>query len=475
MKKIIVLIIGLFLVIPITTKAATIDWTLDREVFVHRIINGKYHLTNMPYLTVDNNIAYCIEPGLDLEKNGTMTPTFNINDTSVKKSIKRASIIGYYGYKKFGHDDKKYYMAAQKLIWLEMGAESVKYTYDREGNNLIDISKYENDILNEVNNYDKTPIFDIKDKYMVGDTVKLKSKNMKLDGYELYSPSNTISMNKDGVTIKIQDNNKNTFKLVKKNDNTKTVFYYKSGLQTVATFGVPYEVNKSYDLNYTYGSIKVKKYDSDLKIASSFNSYTSIKGAVYGIYDEDNNLLFKGETDSNGEIIFNNLKKGTYKIKEIKPSLGYNIDNKEYIVKLDSNNIKGEVISYEKVIEGNVEITKLFNNKEKNTLDNEEGILFGIYTKDDMLVKQGVTDKNGKITFTLPYGKYIIKQLSTKPNVDMVDDINIEINEEGKMLKYRLINNKIEDELPKTGKNLYDTLILVGVIFGLLIYEKKFS
>lgn len=68
MKKIIVLIIGLFLVVPITTKAATIDWTLDREVFVHRIINGKYHLTNMPYLTVDNNIAYCIEPGLDLEK-----------------------------------------------------------------------------------------------------------------------------------------------------------------------------------------------------------------------------------------------------------------------------------------------------------------------------------------------------------------------------------------------------------------------
>ena len=157
MKKVLLFMVGIISIIMPTkvfAETATIDWELDRSIVVHRIINGEYHVNNMPYLTANEKVVYCIEPGVDLEKGGTMQSTYDKSNTSVRRDIKRASLIGYYGYQKFGHNDPKYYMAAQRLIWLEMGATSAWFTYDREGNDLVDVSYYENEILKMVNNHD---------------------------------------------------------------------------------------------------------------------------------------------------------------------------------------------------------------------------------------------------------------------------------------------------------------------------------
>lgn len=476
MKKIFLVIISIFLFIPVIAKAgendSIITWELDRTIFVHRIINGEYHLTNMPFLTVNGNVAYCIEPGPELEKNGTMSSTSNINDTTVNKDVTFASLIGYYGYKKFGHDDPMYYVAAQKLIWLEMGASSVKFTYDREGNNEIDISKYENEILSMVNRHDVVPEFDLKDNYVVGEDVVLKDKNNILNDYNLYSSSSIIRKDSENIYIKIQDKKEmNNFNLVRKSDNTKTIYYYKPGLQTVATFGFPYKVSKEYKLNYTYGSIKLNKYDIDNKLL--------LKGAEYTLYDDLDNIIDVKSTNEKGNLIFNNLTFGKYKIKETKAPLGYNLDNTMYDVVIDSNNIENSIECYDKIIKGVLNITKLYNNKEKGNFELEKDILFGIYDLNNNLIDSKRTDIYGNVSFELNYGKYIVKQLSTPEGIDKVDNFFIEITKQDEEINYTLVNNKIEEdikELPQTGKSNYNIVfssIFMFILSLLFYYEKK--
>ena len=478
MKKIFLVIISIFLFIPVIAKAgvndSTITWELDRSIFVHRVINGEYHLTNMPFLTVNGNVAYCIEPGPELEKDGTMSSTSNIKDTTVNKDVTRASLIGYYGYKKFGHNDPMYYVAAQKLIWLEMGASSVKFTYDREGNNEIDISKYENEILSMVNRHDVVPEFDVKDNYVVGEDVVLKDKNNILNDYNLHSSSSIIRKDSENIYIKIQDKKEmNNFNLVRKSDNTKTIYYYKPGLQTVATFGFPYKVSKEYKLNYTYGSIKLNKYDIDNKLL--------LKGAEYTLYDDLDNIIDVKSTNEKGDLIFNNLTFGKYKIKETKAPLGYNLDNTMYDVVIDSNNIENSIECYDKIIKGVLNITKLYNNKEKGNFELEKDILFGIYDLNNNLIDSKRTDIYGNVSFELNYGKYIVKQLSTPEGIDKVDNFFIEITKQDEEINYTLVNNKIEEdikELPQTGKSNYNIVfssIFMFILSLLFYYEKKIA
>ena len=403
-----------------------------------------------------------------------MSSTSNINDTTVNKDVTFASLIGYYGYKKFGHDDPMYYVAAQKLIWLEMGANSVKFTYDREGNNEIDISKYENEILSMVNRHYVVPEFDVKDNYVVGEDVVLKDKNNILNDYNLYSSSSIIRKDSENIYIKIQDKKEmNNFNLVRKSDNTKTIYYYKPGLQTVATFGFPYKVSKEYKLNYTYGSLKLNKYDVDNKLL--------LKGAEYTIYDDLDNIIDVKSTTEKGDLIFNNLTFGKYKIKETKAPLGYNLDNTMYDVVIDSNNIENSIECYDKIIKGVLNITKLYNNKEKGNFELEKDILFGIYDLNNNLIDSKKTDIYGNVSFELNYGKYIVKQLSTPEGIDKVDNFFIEITKQDEEINYTLVNNKIEEdikELPQTGKSNYNIVfssIFMFILSLLFYYEKKIA
>ena len=76
-------------------------------------------------------------------------------------------------------------MAAQELIWREMGVENVWWTDKKEGGNTLNIESYKSEIMNLVNKYEISPEFDFKDKYIVGDELSLNDKNNVLNGYEL--------------------------------------------------------------------------------------------------------------------------------------------------------------------------------------------------------------------------------------------------------------------------------------------------
>ena len=481
MRKIILFIVGIisvFIPTKLLAAPAVIDWQLDRSVFVHRIINGEYHLNNMPYLTANGNIVYCIEPGLDLDKGGTMESTENISDTSVSKDITRASLIGYYGYQKFGHNDPKYYMAAQKLIWLEMGASSVKYTSDREGNSIIDTTWYENEILKMVNNHNRLPEFNFDNYYLVGDEVVLSDNNNVLKNYEVIKSKGNVTIDGNNIKIDVVEN-ANNFTLRTKSDNSKTVYYYKSGMQTVASFGFPYAKEKEYHILTTRGKITLTKKDYDKNDIVPYNDEVSLQGALYGLYNESGEQISQNETDEYGSLMFTNLAKGTYIIKELKPSLGYTLAD-DITVIIDKDNLDLKVDSCEKVIKGKVKLTKLLDDYENNTTTLEPNITFVVYDISSNLIDEKTTDNNGNITFDLPYGTYIVKQLTNIEGITNVEDFEVSIKNDDEILEYVLVNRvipkKVIQSLPRTGKKDYLPFLLVILCLLLIKYnhEKKY-
>ncbi len=482
MKKILLFIIGIISIIMPTkvfAETATIDWDLDRSIVVHRIINGEYHVNNMPYLTANGKVVYCIEPGVDLEKGGTMQSTYDKSDTSVRRDIKRASLIGYYGYQKFGHNDPKYYMAAQRLIWLEMGATSAWFTYDREGNELVDVSYYENEILKMVNNHDKTPQFDSNINYLAGDEITLTDQNNILKDYEIESSSGNVKIDGNSLKINVLPNNSNNFTLKRKSDNTKTVFYYKNGLQTVASFGFPYDVKKVYNVVPVFGTINLNKLDFDTNNNIPYNKNVSLENAEYTLYDENNNVVDIALTDEYGKLSFTGLIKGNYYIKETRPSKGYNLNEEVIAVTIDKDNIEVNINTYEKVIKGFVDIRKLLDDSYTNETVMEPNIEFSVYDDEDNFIISRRTDLNGKLSFELPYGKYIIKQTYSPLGVTKVKDFEVDIKNNNEILEYTLLNRVIHNRkiktLPRTGKKDYSVYLLFLTIFLYLWYkyEKK--
>ncbi len=499
-KKITLLLLAVIMLLPfIKVKALSndsyVDWNLDRSIFAHQYRNGSDHITNLAMITVNGVYGYCIEPGILADKASYYSSTTSINDTPLSGiDTRRLSLIGYYGYGYEGHNTKEYYMATQELIWRYMGVENVWWTDKKVGGNIINIDSYKNEILRLVNLYDVTPSFNFKEEYMVGDEIILPDNNKVLNGYDVFQNQN-VTKDGNNIKIKVSDGN-NKFTLKRHNNGKLTKFYYKSGYQTIGTFEFPYEHSKEYDVKSFYGKIIIDKLDDDTKSKDKSSSEASLEGAEYGLYDKDNNLLQTKKTDKDGTIIFDNLPKNNYRIKEISPSLGYTKSPTISSTFIGTGTREVVIKSFEKIIKNKIYITKVLDDPINNTCTPEEGILFYVFDIFGNHIMDLVTDKNGNIEFTLPYGTYTLRQISTKDGVDKIKDRIIEVNKDGITQKIALVNHFLpkpeppkekeeipkpkeeikEEVLPNTGRNdflLY--ILLFSISSSILIYEKNIS
>lgn len=483
-KRVLVVLLSIILFLPfMSVKAGNldsyVDWNLDRSIFAHQYRNGSDHVTNLAMITVNGKVAYCIEPGVTADKASYYSSTTNIYDTNLGyANTKKLSLIGYYGYGYPGHEQREYYMAAQELIWREMGVSNVWWTDKKDGGNVINIDYYKNEILRLVNNYEVAPSFDFKKEYMVGDEFSISDKNNVLEDYEVAQGKN-VNISGNNLNVKVEDND-NSFTLRRKQNGKTTMYYYKDGYQTIGTFEFPYNYEKDYSINHFYGEIIVDKMDDDNKSKEPSSTEATLEGAEYGLYDKDGNLIMSKKTDKNGMVIFDNLTEDNYTVKEISPSPGYTISKTVTKTYVGTGTKKVTIKSYEKIIENIIVITKVLDDPVNKICTPEEGILFGIYDINGNLVTTAKTDEKGLITLTLPYGKYVLKQESTIEGVDKVKDRIIEVAKDGITQNITLVNHKLpelhfeEKTLPNTGQNSITTIfLLASLCFVGLLYEKK--
>lgn len=382
----------------------------------------------------DNQFVYCVEPFVDLVNNHTYdiydsnyTAILNITD----EIWNRISLIAYYGYQYGNHTEDYWYYITQIMIWRTVYPEGEFYFTDTLGgdNNINKYAKEIAEIESLVNNHYLTPEFE-EIKVNQGDTKRFVDKNNVLSMYEVIDNTNVVIEGNElvinGENIGIEN-----IELRKNNDiyEEQPLVYSSDDSQKVLSAGYIEPVSCMINIEvigYTLKIIKVDALTGDtLKMA----------GIKFNIYDANTNeFIMEVMTDDNGEIIIDNLSKGSYKIKEIdnQEIPGYEINEKEIYFEITGEE---EIITVEfpnNPVLGALKVLKV--NEDGNSL---AGVTFGLYQSDGTLVDIAITDESGIALFeNLQAGTYQLKELATIDGY-LLDETVHEI-------ELKLENNKLE-------------------------------
>lgn len=216
--------------------------------------------------------------------------------------------------------------------------------------------------------------------------------------------------------------------------------------------------------------IKLSKVDADTVIAVPQGD-ASIKGAEYGLYarndilhpDGATGVLFKkGDlvatmiTDEQGKDEVSNLYLGDYYVKEISPSEGYVLDEKEHEVNCNYEGdmiteVTRSIVSKEKVISQPFQLIKISDTGKETNAPLVEGAGFTAYLQSRLPVREDgsydfenatptvigyngetelFTNKEGYIcSVPIPYGTYVIVESTTPHNMKTVEPFEITISQ----------------------------------------------
>lgn len=408
----------------------------ETDVYFVRRGGGKPYLSEKyEHYNIDGIIGYCIEPGIEV----TTTEYKEMDKLPYKEEIiEKIKLIGYYGYNYPGHESEKYRMATQSLIWSLIGGQINEFYTKQYGyGEYINVENEKNDILKLVENHKIKP--DFKTNYIedyINEEITLEDLNSVLTNYEIESDgSNKVQINENKLIVKILTQKESKIVLKrKKYDNKISVFYEgsnkKSQMMAILTIDEQEKIE-----------ITVKPLIGQVELIKTPNKETnySLEGAIYGIYNLNDELILTLKTNEEGKAE-SKISKGKYYLKEIHNPVGYELDQNKHYFEINKNNINCTINLIENIIESKITIHKLYGNSQKE-LFNEENTQFDIY-QNNIKIKTITTDINGQATIYLPYGKYIIRQISTKKGYLKVPDIEVNITET-KEINYELIDEEI--------------------------------
>ncbi|MCU5516494.1 VaFE repeat-containing surface-anchored protein [Bacillus wiedmannii] len=179
------------------------------------------------------------------------------------------------------------------------------------------------------------------------------------------------------------------------------------------------------------GSLKIKKVGENGEI---------LAGAVFEVFNANNELVGKITTGADGTAELNNLPIGTYTVKEIKAPTGYVSGDKPQTIEVKTGEI-GAVQVVNNKVKGNIEIKK--RSDSGKMLPNVE---FTVFTEDGKEAKKVVTKENGIANVDgLTYGKYYFLETKT-PNgyIGNKTKYPFEIKEHNKTLTFTVENTEMK-------------------------------
>lgn len=353
MKKII-LAVSLFFILFGQTYAYDVTNNFHLTNKIENVYITRYNSINSRngaiYIIKDsnNNIVYCIEP-FQPNLNNNLYEGYYENYSKFnlsKEQVDRINLISYYGYGYTNQTENKWYIITQALIWRELGLNTY-FTKVYHGEKVEMFNDEMNKITTNVNKHYIKPNFDENYDISINKELVLEDSNNVLDNYEIDTNDNIkISKIDNKLIISAEKEGNYKIKLVKKDkikSNKKTLFY-NSDSQNVFLAGKFEDIEKEIDLNVYEGKITLNK------VSDYSCKKTTLKGAIYEIYDSSNILIKEIVSDEEGNAIIDNLPIDTYYIKEKISSKGHKKDDKIYKVELtyENNNqnieIKNELL-----------------------------------------------------------------------------------------------------------------------------------
>ena len=398
--------------------------------------------------SLSGEVAYCIEP--TVSDNGSVSLS-TWAKTGLSDNIKeRVLLIGYYGYTYPGHKTKKYRAATQCMIWEAiMGSGSwckINTKHWSAGSN-IDLSAERKEINRLILEHSKTVSFNGEVyKVQVGETLNLTDTNNILSNFSVAADNAEYNVNGNNLSLKPYTD-KATISFTKNQAYSSDYKIFVGN--KVQNQLVPGNVDPTIArirLNTYYGGVELTKEDSETKTSQGD---ATLKGAEYGIYNKNDELITKLTTDESGKATSEQvLAYGEYYIKEISPSNGYLLDENKY--EFESKGTENYSLNVkEQVIKANININKYYLPFETNEKTPEDNVNFDLLDSKGNKIKELTTDENGVISFNLPYGKYKIHQISTKKgfkyasdfefSIESTNDINKEIIDEEVVAKLKVI------------------------------------
>ena len=217
-----------------------------------------------------------------------------------------------------------------------------------------------------------------------------------------------------------------------------TKFLYGSNQKMISS-GVLDPVISSLTIKTNSGNVSPKKLDRET--GEKAQGDATLKGAKYNVINSNGDVVDTLVTGSENERS-KELPYGNYKLKEVSPSVGYELDENEYVFTLDNNNIDIKVDVFENVIKRKVNLFKVYASEKTGILLGEPNIKFDIYLKsNNSLYKSITTDKNGLATVALPYGTYTVKQITTTKDYEKLEDFEIVIDHSEKDPMNKILSN----------------------------------
>ena len=448
MKKILILLL-VFLTIPIIKIKALEKFYWGDIALDYKITAGsgdmKYNYYPTAKLRSDGSVVYCIEmfkafiADTNYQVYDNDSALFNLDSNLLNK----INLIGYYGYNYPGHEDIKWYGLTQYLIWKEIGLDYIYFTDDND--NKVDVYKSElNELNNLISNHEKLPSFaNTTFEYIPDKDFEIIDTNNILSEFDITYTNLNVKKIDNKLYINKSNNGNYVIEFKKKKRNLDNYYlYYLEEYQALFKPGNIPDITFKLNINIDSGNITIYKQDSE----GILRSDATLKGAIYGVYNTNDGLIYSMQTDESGIAKITNVPFGEYYVKEISPSYGYRKSLNINRFKIEKNNRNIIIYSNEEAIKNSVVIKKYYEDIDGFKL--EKDTLFDIYKNND-LIGNYTTNEYGSISLELDYGNYTIKQLSGMEGYDFIEDFNFTIdNAEPKEIK--LYNNITKKEISIT-------------------------
>ncbi|MGG0458405.1 SpaA isopeptide-forming pilin-related protein [Bacillus mycoides] len=432
-----------------THEKYSMDWSYSNQL-------GKYIRTEM-IKNSSGQIAYCLTLGLkspsgeDLpemgktdnmvyrvllngfpQKNVEQLGVANTNEAHYATQLAIWNALGQLDVNELKHANKNVEKAAKTIINAANKSEDTQDIFM----NVIPAEKQKAELKGE---FFETNLYTVQTNAKSG-SYKVVTKDAP-NGLRIISENGEV---KDQLSvgekfrIQIPKNTKTgEFNLSVSANLTKVQAIAYRGTDTVQNATVLLERNEeklSSDLAVNWeavGSLKIKKVGESGEV---------LAGAIFEVFNANNESVGKITTNNEGIAEQNNLPIGTYTVKEIKAPTGYMSGDKPQIIEVKTGET-GEIKVVNNKIKGNIEIKKLSDSGE--VLSNVE---FTVFTEDGKEVKKVVTNENGIAKVDgLTYDKYYF--LETKaPNGYVVNKTKypFEIKEHNKTLTFTVENTEVK-------------------------------
>ena len=442
--------------------------------------------------SLDDRIYYCIDPAVAL--GSAPAGSFNIitGDNNIigksnltKAKYEKVRLLAYYGYGykngTIDHTSKKWYGITQVMIWRVMRPD-LTWTFKASRNGTPNNNLFKEEVaeMNKlVANHGKTSSFkDKKVKLLIGESITLTDTNNVLQNFSRVNNPKNVTIKENGNKLTITANKNGTEAI---NYNFRNGIANQVALLTSPTYQDVIIRGKPIDLPYfgiqvevTGGTVNLQKIDATTN-KNKAQGEATLKGAIYEIYDSDNNSVGQITTDENGQgkII---LDYGKYSIKEIKAPKGYNLSDEVYEFEITKENTNVNIEAKDQVITGKLLLTKTKGGAGEN-FTKEKNATFNILDSKDNVVETITTNKNGLAIALLPYGTYTIQQITGEENYVLSEDTKVSIKE-NKIYEVNIKNLKLSKlEFTKTDfstdKPLPNTLIEIYKDDDSLIYQGR--